>query len=123
MREVETLLGSAERSDELRHALISRIAAWVIDHPNDPVDNTLVFAEHLRRLREAVFAERRSSVARLSRDIMILLREEGSGLDAARTLAARTAVSELEKRFGYQEASAGDAATALVRERFSQILP
>lgn len=122
MREVETLLGRPERAEEFRHGLIGTIAAWAIDHPGEPVENAHVFADHLRRLREAVFADRRVSLARLCRDILILQREKGSGLDEARRAAATRALSELEHHFGYQETSAVDAAAALVRERFHQML-
>lgn len=122
MREVEALLGRPEGGESFRHGLIGTIAAWAIDHPDQPVDNTQVFSGHLRRLREAVFAERRSSLARLCRDILILQREEGAGLDEVRRSAANQALSQLELRFGYQQTSAGDAAAALVRERFHQML-
>jgi len=122
MREVEALLGSPDKAEDSRHALISNIAAWAIDHPDQPIDNATVFASQLRRLRESAFAERRVAIAKLTRDMMILLRQEGSGLDEARRSAAERAVLELEKRFGYQRGSAGDAAVSLVRERFHEVL-
>ncbi|MGC4089562.1 MAG: hypothetical protein QM756_17070 [Polyangiaceae bacterium] len=123
MREVETLLGVAEKSQDFRHGLIGTIAAWVIDHPEEAVDNNRVFAAYLRRIREAAFAERRGSVAKLCHDIVVLLRDNGAGLDDARRSAARRALDELARKFGYEDTSAGDAAAALVRERFHQILP
>lgn len=123
MREVEALLGNPERPADFRNGLINAIAAWAIDHPGDPVDNRKVFADYLRRLREAVFAERRGSVARLCRDLMILLKEEGVGLDEQRRGAAQRALEQLRDRFGYQDSSALDAAAALMRERFYQMLP
>jgi serine protein kinase len=122
MSEVEALLGSPDKPQDLRHGLINTIAAWVIDHPDQPVDNAKVFAAHLRRLREAVFGERRTAVARLSRDVMILLREEGAGLDEVRQKAARHAVDRLKSIYGYEDSSAADAAVALVRERFHEFL-
>jgi serine protein kinase len=122
MREVEALLGSPDRAEQLRHSLISAIAAWAIDHPGAGVDHAKVFAGHLKRLREAVFAERRGAVARLCRDVVVLVREEGAGLNDQQTSAARAVVAELEKRFGYDESSAADAALALVRERFADLL-
>ena len=82
-----------------------------------------MFAHYLRRIREAVFAERRTSVARLSHDIVVLHRESGAGLDEVRKGAANAVLRELESRFGYEESSAVDAAAALLRERFHQILP
>jgi len=122
MREVEALLGSPDKPEDLRNGLIGTIAAWAIDHPDEPLDNGRVFAPQLRRLRESAFAERRVAVAKLSRDIVALLREEGSGLNEARRAAAQKALEVLESRFGYQRGSAGDAAVSLVRERFQDIL-
>jgi hypothetical protein len=54
--------------------------------------------------------------------MVILLRQEGSGLDEPRRTAARRAVDELIRRFGYEESSAADAAAVLVSERFAEIL-
>jgi predicted Ser/Thr protein kinase len=122
MGEVETLLGAGEDAKELRHSLINAIAAWAIDHPDDPIDHERIFASQLRKLREAVFAERRLPVARLCRDMLVLLREEGSGLDEARRTAAQRALAELKRRFGYEDGSAADAAAVLVSERFADLL-
>jgi predicted Ser/Thr protein kinase len=122
MNEVETLLGSPDKPEDVRHGLINTIAAWAIDHPDQPVDHQKVFKAQLRRLREAVFAERRSAVAKLCRDVLLLLKEDGAGLDAARRAAAERAVEQLKLRFGYENSSASDAAVALVRERLASLL-
>src|SRR5690606_40053145 len=68
---------SSELDDtrERRHALISNIAAWAIEHPGVRVEQSPVFATLLRRLRDAVFIERRVAVARLVRDVAILDRK------------------------------------------------
>jgi hypothetical protein len=102
--------------------LINTVAAWAIDHPGEPIDNTKVFAAHLKRLRDAVFAERRVAIGRLCRDVVHLLREEGAGLDEPRRKAAENVVIELERRFGYEPTSTADAALALVRLRFADVL-
>jgi serine protein kinase len=122
MAEVEQLLGSPDKAEDVRHGLINTIAAWAIDHPDQPIDHAKVFAPQLRRMREAVFAERRSAVAKLCRDMILLLKEEGAGLDAARRGAAERAVERLKTRFGYEDGSASDAAVALVRERLAALL-
>jgi predicted Ser/Thr protein kinase len=122
MQEVEALLGATGKAEDLRNGLISKIAAWAIDHPDQPVDHAKVFAPQLRRLREAVFSERRAAVAKLCRDVLLLLKEDGSGLDAARRAAALRAVERLKSQFGYEDGSASDAAVALVRERLASLL-
>jgi len=122
MREVETVLGVADQPEETRHGLINAIAASVIDHPDRPLDHTRIFASQLKRLRDAVFAERRGAVARLCRDVVLLLREEGSGLDAPRRTAAERTLSDLKTRYGYEDTSAADAAGMLLSERFASLL-
>ncbi len=122
MQEVEALLGEADKPETLRDSLLNRVAAWAIDNPGIPVDNRVVFAPQLKRIRDAVFAERRVLVARLTRDIKRLLREEGEGLDAAHREGAKRAVAQMIERFGYQESSVADAAVVLVRERFADLL-
>jgi len=121
MREVEALLGSPDKAEDIRNGLIGAIAAWAIDHPDQPLDNARVFGSQLRRLRESAFAERRVAVAKLCRDLVALLREDGSGLNDARRAAAEKALDVLIARFGYQRGSAGDAAVTLVRERFVDV--
>lgn len=118
LAEVEELLGVAEDATGWRNALMSRVAAVAIDHPGHPIDRGVVFAEELRRLREAAFKERRTALVRLCRDLLALEREGGAGLDRERTLAAQTFVNTLAARYGYQPVSAVDMAIALLRSRF-----
>ena len=122
MGEVETLLGTPDKPEDLRQSLISRVAAWAIDHPDDPIDNSRVFATLLKRMQDSVFVERRVAVARLARDLVVLLRQDGDGLDDASAAEARSALERLKSRFGYEDVSAGDAMTALVRERLADLL-
>lgn len=122
MNEVEALLGMPDKPEHLRHSLINTIAAWAIDHPSEHIDNGRVFASYLKRMRDAVFAERRVAVARLCRDVVLLLRDSGAGLDESRRNHATRAMDELKRRFGYADSSATDAAVALVRERFAELL-
>jgi predicted Ser/Thr protein kinase len=122
MEEVESRLGSVDRSEGLRRSLVSQIAAWVIEHPDQPIDHGLVFAAQLRRLRDAVFGEKRTLIARLCRDLMVVLRGEGTGVSGSRRTEVLAMLDRLRTRFGYEETSAGDAAAALVRERFAETL-
>jgi predicted Ser/Thr protein kinase len=122
MAEVEALLGSPDKPEDLRHSLINRVAAWSIDHDGAQVDNARVFAPQLKRMRDAVFAERRGQVAKLARDIVRLLREEEEGLNDARKKEVREAIDRLKALYGYEDTSAADAASMLVRERLADLL-
>ncbi len=121
MAEVERLLEMKGEAQDARRQLISSIAAWALDHPGQKVDPATVFPQHLRRMREAIFAERRRAVAELARDILLLVREEGAGLDAERRQDAEATIERMIARFSYCRECAADAASLLIRKRFHDL--
>lgn len=128
MREVEGLLGVKGKNDDYRRGLISQIAAWAIDHPGQKVVNSVVFPELLRKLRDAVFSERRKALAGLVRDLVGLLRQRTSGElredrgGSLREEQRRAALGALDrlKGMGYCERCALDAASAVLRARYGE---
>lgn len=122
MSEVEKLLDVKGESSEWRKQMISAIAAWALDHPGAKVDGVTVFPQHIRRMREAIFGEKRREVALLARDIVLLVRDAGSGLDDARRRAAKEAVDRMVSRWGYCTSCAADAMSMLVRKRFHELV-
>jgi predicted Ser/Thr protein kinase len=122
MGEVERLLDVKGDPLDWRRQLISAIAAWALDHPGQKVDATSVFPAHLRRIREAIFAERRPAVALLARDVVLLVREDGVGLDAERRRDGEATIERMVSRFDYCRNCAGDAASMLVRKRFHDLV-
>ncbi len=130
MREVEALLGVKTKNDEFRRGLISRIAAWAIDHPGEKIVNQVVFPEQLRKLRDTAFAERRKALGGVVRNVVGLLRArtaKGSGADAEasalREESVKTAAAAIDRlgNMGYCERCALDAASAVLRARFSDL--
>jgi predicted Ser/Thr protein kinase len=122
MREVERLLDVKAESSDWRKGLISGIAAWAIDHPGQRVEGAMVFPQHMRRMREAIFNDRRPAVALLARDVVVLVRDEGTGLDKERRRDAESVIERMIAKFGYCRSCAGDAASMLVRKRFSDLV-
>ncbi len=122
MREVERLLDVKGDAQDARKQMISAIAAWAIDHPGQRVEARAVFPQFLRRLREAIFNDKRGDVARRARDIVVLVRDDGSGLDDGRRREARQVLDRLASRFGYCDDCGTDMASMLVRKRYSDLI-
>src|SRR5262249_13701473 len=122
MREVERLLDVKSDAPDWRKQMISAIAAWALDHPGARVDPPGVFPQYLKRMREAIFADKRPQVARLARDIVVLMRDEGSGLDAEPRRDAEATIQRPIPRFGYCETCASDAGSMLLRRRFAALI-
>ncbi|MBK6696269.1 MAG: serine protein kinase PrkA [Myxococcales bacterium] len=120
MGEVERLLELQGDAQESRRQTMSAIAAWAIDHPGQKVEAVTVFPHHLKKIREAVFAERKPTVSHLARDVIAHLRDSGAGLDAARKRAAEEAVGRMISRFGYCRDCALDATSFLLFKRLDK---
>jgi len=107
------------------------IAAWAIDHPGQRVVNAVVFPQQIRKLREAVFTERRKAVALMCRDLVAILRDRVNdgkreepvlgGLREEQRKNALAALARLES-MGYCERCALDAGSALLRARFAELV-
>ena len=66
MKSVETKLGSDDAT-AFRNELLSGIAAWAIDHPEQDVDYEALFPRYIEQLRQAYFDERRGQVGEIGR--------------------------------------------------------
>jgi predicted Ser/Thr protein kinase len=122
MKDVEKHLGVVGSPEEFRRTVIARLAAWGIDHPGEAVPYTRLFPQHVQRLREAFFQDRRKQVVACTRELLTLLSGEAAGsLDAEGRRRAEGTFASLRERFGYCEHCARDAAAALLKERFADV--
>lgn len=122
MGEVEKLIGVNVEPDEWRRQIISDIAVWAIDHDGEKIDAATVFPQHLRKMRETIFSERKKEVALITRDIVSLVHGEQAGIDAARKKKAEATIDQMIAKFGYCRNCAGDMASLLIRDRFQDLV-
>lgn len=121
MREVEGLLGREGAPKEHRETLISMIAAWAIDNPGRAPPHAEIFPGYVELLQTSAFEKLRKPIGALLRNMVTLLRDDGKGLERE---ARREVDAMLEslRAHGYDEHSAGDAASALLRERYVDVV-
>ena len=121
MTEVEKLLDGGTDKEVARKELISQIAVWAINHPDERAQPLKVFPHLIKRMKDAIFASRLPRVAAVARDVMLLVRADGHGLDATRRRAAEAAIERLKTK-GYCEHCAADMTSTLVRRRFAHLV-
>jgi predicted Ser/Thr protein kinase len=121
LRDIEKQLGATGPADEFRRNVISRLAGWAIDHPGEKVPYTQLFPNHMQRLKEVFFQERKRLVVTVTRDLVTLIVDAGEGLDAEARRRAEVTLTSLRERFGYCEHCARDAAASLLKDRFSDV--
>ncbi len=119
MREVErTLDVTAGGADAFRQNLISKIGAWSIDHKGERPVPTAIFADLVRRLREAYYDKQKELVSRGIDELLRRLTEHDAELSPEATARAAAAEHALITRFGYQRSSARELVGALVGDRY-----
>lgn len=132
LKRVEKIL-DARAPEEFRRNVISMIAAYAIDHPGTPIDNSVIFKRYLDQMRTAYFEENRGRISAMMRDILTLLSEAAaaaSGTSETRRsdappsieLQARgRAVAAIEKlkALGYCELCARESLGELLEERYA----
>ncbi len=123
MGEVEGLLGrdglSAEDQAQARADFLGRIAAWSLDHPDQPIRESEVVREVLAQIRRAVFQQRQAAVAHFCH----LLVDEDLPRSAAEQKQLESAERWLTQEAGYTKRSARDAAAHLIAERDAETQP
>ncbi len=118
MREVEKTLEAQGKAEEYRGSLIARIGAWSLDHKGEKPVLADIFAEQLKKLRDAYFERHKKSITVGVTELVQYLTAEGSGQSADAVARAERALGELEKRFGYQRDSARDLVALMARTRY-----
>jgi serine protein kinase len=116
MKRVEKSLGSAD-AEAFRNELLSAIAAWAIDHPEEDVEYESLFPHFIEQLRQAYFDERRAQVGEIGRAILAVIDEDDT-LETELREAAQQALRVLIADYGYQPSSAKVALGALVDARY-----
>jgi predicted Ser/Thr protein kinase len=123
MTEVERTLGMGQKRDDFRHEVISRIAAWSIEHPGQKVDYVAVFPRQLQQLRESYFEQRKKVVKKTIDDLLQYLADGADKLklrlDREAFDRVETTLSNLKARYGYCEHCARDAVSYLMRKRYA----
>jgi predicted Ser/Thr protein kinase len=116
MKSVEEHLG-ADDPQTFRNELLSSIAAWAIDHPEQEVDYESLFPRYIEQVRQAYFNERRGQIGEIGRAIVSVL-EDDDAIDAVLREAAQQALQVLVGVYGYERSSAKIALGALIDARY-----
>lgn len=117
MKEVERTLEISGRADEFRQSLIAKIGAWSLDHKGQKPVVAEIFADLLRKLRDAYFEKHRRVIAKGISDLVRTLSGDDAGLAAEAKTRANAALATLTEK-GYTRASARDLVGALASLRY-----
>jgi predicted Ser/Thr protein kinase len=118
MKEVERTLEITGRAEEFRQSLIAKIGAWSLDHRGQKPVLSEIFADLLRKLRDAYFEKHKKTIARGIADLVLLLSGNAGSLTAEAKARTEAALAMLIERHGYTRESARDLVGALASLRY-----
>lgn len=118
MKEVERTLEISGRADDFRQSLIAKIGAWSLDHRGQKPVMSEIFADLLRKLRDAYFERHKKVIAKGITDLVLLLSGNEGSLSAEARTRAETALETLTTRHGYTRESARDLVGTLATLRY-----
>ena len=118
MKEVERTLEITGRPDDFRQSLIAKIGAWSLDHRGQKPVMSEIFAELLRKLRDAYFERHKKTIARGIGDLVKVLSGNEASLSAEARPRTDAALQTLIDKYGYSRESARDLVGALATLRY-----
>jgi predicted Ser/Thr protein kinase len=118
MKEVERTLEITGRPDDFRQSLIAKIGAWSLDHRGQKPVMSEIFAELLRKLRDAYFERHKKTIARGIGDLVKVLSGNEASLSAEARPRTDAALQTLIDKYGYSRDSARDLVGALATLRY-----
>ncbi|MDQ3368312.1 MAG: serine protein kinase PrkA [Myxococcota bacterium] len=118
MKEVERTLEITGRADEFRQSLIAKIGAWSLDHRGQKPVLSVIFADLLRKLRDAYFEKHKKTIAKGISDLVMMLAGNEGTLGPEPKIRAEKALATLIDKYGYTRESARDLVGALASLRY-----
>lgn len=122
MGEVEQSLGRKEEARGFRSMLISQIAAFRIDNPDDAVDYERIFPRQIEQLREQYHRSRRAAVARVCQVTLQVRAKDAGGAQPQEIEQSRLFMERLCSDYGYVESTALEVVSTLLRSRYASLV-
>lgn len=117
MRDIEGILGVSGDAARFRESLLARIASYRIDNPKAPIDFSIIFGDHLQRIKEHYYEAQSRLIEDNLKAVLALGTDRERDFKEKQREIAKTTLSELQRRFGYDEASARECVRFLMMHK------
>jgi predicted Ser/Thr protein kinase len=117
MGEVEKAIELKEKPDVFRKNLVTRIAAYSIEHPGQKIEIRALFADLFRALKVDVYKKREKQIETLLRDILRFGTDEFRSLIPSQQRAVKRSLARLKARHGYCLSCAKETVAYVLKQR------
>ena len=117
MDSIENLLALKEGKEDFRSQVITRIAAWSLDHQNVEIEYQQLFPEIYNALREKFYRDRNRLLTLIEQDILKYGTDEFELLSKQEKEQVETALSKMKAKYSYCYSCARDVIAFVLRCR------
>ncbi len=101
MTEVEKAIDLKEKADQFRKGLVTRIAAYSIEHPGEKIDMRALFGDIFKALKADFYRKREKQIEQLLRDMLRFGTEDWKFVAPPQKDAVKRSLARLKARHGY----------------------
>lgn len=119
MRDIEGILGVSGDAGRFRESLLARIAGYRIENAKAPIDFGTIFSDHLQRIKDHYYEAQSRLVEDNLKAVIALGTDRERDFKEKQREVAMTTLSELQRRFGYDDISARECVRFLMMHKGS----
>ena len=101
IRETELIIAPEDDPRTFRQDVVSRVAAYALDHPYQPVAYDKIFARQIQRIENHYFSQQQTRIAKLHENLMRYMTDRKSELADEDRQEVERLLDRMQTRFGY----------------------
>jgi len=115
MEGVEKMMSLKEPADSYRRNLITRIAAYSLEHPNEKIDYHEVFSDIFDALEVSFYKAQTRAFLQLARYVLVFGGEDASLIPAQELPKIESSLRVMREKFNYSDDSSKEAIAFVLR--------
>lgn len=123
LKEVEIIIAPSDSAKAFRQEVVSRVGAFALDHPNQPVDYLKVFHPQIARIEQHYFTRQQKRIAKMHENLMKSMTGRDKELVEEEKREVADLLSQMKHRFGYAHECTQAVVNLLMRTRYKESEP
>jgi predicted Ser/Thr protein kinase len=112
---LEKLMALRESPDAFRRNLISKIAAYSLDHPDEKLDYHEIFADLFQNLRDSYYRDKASQLIQLAQHVLVFGTPDAGLIPQNERARVERTLKVMREKYGYNDDSAKEAISFVLR--------
>jgi predicted Ser/Thr protein kinase len=112
---LENLMKLRESPDSFRRNLITRIAAYSIEHPGEKIDFHEIFTDVFKNLRDSYYRNKAKALIQIAKHVLVFGTDDESMIPVAERPKVEQTLKVMRDKYGYTDDSSKEAISFVLR--------